>query len=420
MTLGQRIQELRKAAGLSQEALGEALGVSRQAVSKWEGDNGIPELDTLIAMSRLFGVTVGQLLGVEEAAPAQADAPEAEAAPTMDEERVEAILSRYVEESRRYEPERKPTILSWMLAAVVLVAAFAIAAVSIGRVREVRNDINDLWDNVSQIESIVTNVRNQMGGLSENIRDQVSSALEMQIDFISDFSHELTAVDIENQTVTLRFDATLREYTARSTLQVLVNWTKTDETTGQTASEFVPGPDFTAEITIPMCYTAQVVVRVADDSGAIREQKIDETLYYHPESFRLKAYNLLQPFSFTVSRWGSTTVSVDGSSANLDILSQHPEVYWPVQAELTAWVNEKQVYFGTLKLTQPERGSEYFFAAPAGGYCEIRMTEGDTFRVMARVTDNFGRTLEFWDNAAVKNGKLEKTPMSAPVVAVPD
>ena len=65
MTLGQRIQELRKQNGLSQEGLGEVLGVSRQAVSKWEGDNGIPELDTLIAMSRLFGVTIGELLGVE-------------------------------------------------------------------------------------------------------------------------------------------------------------------------------------------------------------------------------------------------------------------------------------------------------------------------------------------------------------------
>ena len=67
MTLVQRIQELRKQRGLSQEGLGEALGVSRQAVSKWEGDNGIPELDTLIAMSRLFGITIGELLGVEEA-----------------------------------------------------------------------------------------------------------------------------------------------------------------------------------------------------------------------------------------------------------------------------------------------------------------------------------------------------------------
>ena len=45
MTLGQRIQELRKGLGLSQEELGEKMGVSRQAISKWEGDQTIPELD---------------------------------------------------------------------------------------------------------------------------------------------------------------------------------------------------------------------------------------------------------------------------------------------------------------------------------------------------------------------------------------
>ena len=66
MTLGQRIQELRKGAGLTQEQLAERMGVTRQAVSKWESDGGVPELDTLIAMSRLFHVTIGQLLGVEE------------------------------------------------------------------------------------------------------------------------------------------------------------------------------------------------------------------------------------------------------------------------------------------------------------------------------------------------------------------
>mgnify|MGYP002529984455 CR=1 FL=1 len=44
-TLGRRIQEARKAAGLSQESLGERLGVSRQAVSKWEADAAVPELE---------------------------------------------------------------------------------------------------------------------------------------------------------------------------------------------------------------------------------------------------------------------------------------------------------------------------------------------------------------------------------------
>ena len=62
MTLGEQIQSLRKAAGLSQEELGDKLGVARQSVSKWESDTTIPELDKLIAMSRLFGVTIGALL----------------------------------------------------------------------------------------------------------------------------------------------------------------------------------------------------------------------------------------------------------------------------------------------------------------------------------------------------------------------
>lgn len=69
MTLGQRIQELRKGLDLSQEELGEKMGISRQAISKWEADQTIPDLDKLIALSRLFGLTIGQLLGVEQPLP---------------------------------------------------------------------------------------------------------------------------------------------------------------------------------------------------------------------------------------------------------------------------------------------------------------------------------------------------------------
>ena len=87
MTLGQRIQELRKGLNLSQEELGEKMGVSRQAISKWEGDQTIPELDNLISLSRLFGLTVGQLLGVEQPAPA------APAAPLKTPRRIKFLLS---------------------------------------------------------------------------------------------------------------------------------------------------------------------------------------------------------------------------------------------------------------------------------------------------------------------------------------
>lgn len=65
MTMGQRIAAQRKLKAMSQEALAEQLEVSRQAVSKWESDGAIPEVDKLIALGRIFGVSVGWLLGTE-------------------------------------------------------------------------------------------------------------------------------------------------------------------------------------------------------------------------------------------------------------------------------------------------------------------------------------------------------------------
>lgn len=67
MTLGEKIFRLRTEQGFSQETFGEKLGVSRQSVSKWETDQSVPELDKIVAISELFGVSTDYLLkDVEE------------------------------------------------------------------------------------------------------------------------------------------------------------------------------------------------------------------------------------------------------------------------------------------------------------------------------------------------------------------
>lgn len=63
MTTGEKIAALRRDHKLSQEALGEKLGLSRQAVSKWEADQAVPTMDNLMELSRLFGVPVDTLCG---------------------------------------------------------------------------------------------------------------------------------------------------------------------------------------------------------------------------------------------------------------------------------------------------------------------------------------------------------------------
>ena len=66
MNLSDRIQYLRKVRGISQEGLADQLGVSRQAVSKWEGEQSMPDLDKIISMSDYFEVTTDYLLkGIE-------------------------------------------------------------------------------------------------------------------------------------------------------------------------------------------------------------------------------------------------------------------------------------------------------------------------------------------------------------------
>ena len=66
MTLGQRISTYRKQLGISQEALGERLGVSRQAVSKWETGAAAPDMTNLIVLAREFGVSVAELTETPE------------------------------------------------------------------------------------------------------------------------------------------------------------------------------------------------------------------------------------------------------------------------------------------------------------------------------------------------------------------
>lgn len=141
MTLGEHIQALRKAAGLSQEALGEQLGVTRQSISKWESDLAMPEVEKLIAMSKLFGVSVGSLLQVEEARTLTAEELSA----------VEAVARRYLESVKHRTPK-----WPFVLAALALAAGIALGALTPARTEQpppaaaetpspARVEVEELW-----------------------------------------------------------------------------------------------------------------------------------------------------------------------------------------------------------------------------------------------------------------------------------
>ena len=80
MELYEKLYELRRASGMSQEELAEKLGVSRQAVSKWESGATQPELSKLIELSKIYQVSVDALLSLEHAKEQQDHSPAAPAA----------------------------------------------------------------------------------------------------------------------------------------------------------------------------------------------------------------------------------------------------------------------------------------------------------------------------------------------------
>lgn len=411
MTLGQRIQELRKQRGLSQEALGDALGVSRQAVSKWEGDNGIPELDTLIAMSRLFEVTVGQLLGMEKAAPEPQEIPKE--VPEDREDQVEAVLRRYVEQTT--VNTRQASRRGWRFvlpAAIVVTTAFLVLFAQLnslrGTVRLLRSDLSSLQVNVS----------NSQSALSGQIRNTIYDVLAEQKDLLSTFRWEITDLDLEQETAALRLEATMKEYAAGSRLQFSADWQKVDGTEGQTSGDWVDGPNFQDQITLPLNGYTAIRIRVEDAHGNLKEQVIETPIYeLHPDHFRLSAHNLSTPFAITIKGSVFSVSTSRAEQAYITLESVFPEFLWPEQARLTAQVNGTQVLDEALTLT-PSDGPQVFHASLREVYCELTLKEGDVLDIVLTVTDNLGRTEEFTYRTGVKNGKLERSPLEVPAIAV--
>lgn len=99
MTLGQKLKEIRKRFGLSQEQLAEIMNVSRQAITKWENDGGLPDVANLQELSKIFGITVDYLLKDENELPVLSMRKE------LDKSKYKNKLSSYNEILKEYYAE---------------------------------------------------------------------------------------------------------------------------------------------------------------------------------------------------------------------------------------------------------------------------------------------------------------------------
>lgn len=180
MTTGQRVAQKRKELGLSQEALGEKLGVSRQSIYKWESDSALPEVEKLVALSRLFGVSVGWLLGVEkEPSPAETTLTEAQL------NMVEEIAARYARKPRLSERRRAVVKLS------VITAAVCLCGVLWGFYRR----LEDLTRNYAYLQAAITQVESGVNGQIDSVSGRVEELLRQQNAVTADYGTTLVDAD---------------------------------------------------------------------------------------------------------------------------------------------------------------------------------------------------------------------------------
>ena len=133
MILADKIMTLRKKAGWSQEELAGQLGVTRQSVSKWEGAQSVPDLDKVVQMSRLFGVSTDYLLKDEMEDEEFVEAAEEEAPlrkVTMEQ------AARYLALRKACAPKIALAVAMCIVSPVVIILLAAVADAGIGGISE--------------------------------------------------------------------------------------------------------------------------------------------------------------------------------------------------------------------------------------------------------------------------------------------
>ncbi len=243
MSIGQRIMQKRKELGLSQEALGEKLGVSRQAIYKWESDTTLPEIEKLVALSKIFSVTVGELLGVEEPAPENAEATADHGELTASQiKMVEEIVNRYRDSIPQPEPPKKRR--QWPR--VVAVAVIAVMAVSLLRLN---GRLQNLQNNYQNLQASVSNIDRRVGNQIDSITVRVEDVLNRVNSFTTDQSAKIDSVDFEAGTITFSLYAVPKTYTDGMTAHFqAVSGDDTVETEGTLGNN----RDFHGKITLPL------------------------------------------------------------------------------------------------------------------------------------------------------------------------
>lgn len=415
MTTGQKIAARRKELELSQEALGDKLGVSRQTVYKWESDLSLPDIDKLVALSRLFQVPVGWLLGVEEE-------PEPQSVDFSPEQLklLEEILGRYpraepeeLTEGQRKQVEElvgRPTKKRrWWPWAAAGLAALGIAAGGVTLFQRLDQMDRRYYELANSVGNVTSSVNRQIG----SITDRVEEVLKAQNGLAADYGTQLRSADLASNTVTFSLRAVPKTYTPGMSVVFLAD--NGEETLEFPAQEEKSGA-FTGEATCPL--TDVIALSAVFIAGDTRQtQLLDQYVDLYSDSLpQIDVNSLLSIFEVEEYDQGDgsfvipeeyVTVSDGQNGSSVSAVWEQLGVSQLRKVEVGLFYNEKLVQW----LTPCQKPSNYKGFEDEDFYrldpVTLTMEEGDVLEIAARGTDQYGRQWVALGGAfQVKDGEL--------------
>lgn len=384
MTVGERIAQLRKEHTLSQEELGEQLNVSRQAIYKWERNASLPEIEKLIALSKLFGVSVGYLLGVEEQH-AQSD-PETAPGELSEQQTklAEEIASRYIAALPQTAKRKKWPYVAAAAAAVAVLLALSTLN---GKLNRLDQQYQNLQNSIVNIQDTVSN---QIGGIS----NRVEEVLKSQNTLTADYSTELLRADPAAGTVTFALRAVPKTYV--DSMQAVFSADTGTSTSAETTDTTPSGQEFSAELTCPL--TDDIRLNVTFLSGDKKETQLlmqYDSLYSGSfPSVSVEAYNLMY---HKVSSDGLLTLqgqffTADDSHLAAPIINETLPPAEIVSLRVGLFLNQR-----LLAWAEPGAQPDSFHGDYPGTFYHLPMLEitlhpGDLLCPAAVIEDSCGRT----------------------------
>lgn len=217
-TIGQRILALRRAAGMSQEALAAAVGVSRQALGKWESDQSLPGLDNLLALAEALHTSCDELLTGRPLSPEQPPAP------SLSAEGMQALLdARETREAKR----RRISLAAGGGVALVLAAALLCVGLYAG------SRMDDLQNRIDGVNGQVAGMQSTLQAQVDSMTNRVQTMLDEQNSLAAGESHSYSEWESDTRTLLLTARVTAKQSVPGARARLIVAGRTYNGETGQ-------------------------------------------------------------------------------------------------------------------------------------------------------------------------------------------